>query len=200
MEQLLQPVASWLPEGRSGRVVVERFTVSKEDAAFDSIRSGRRCVLPGTYTRLMVGDHLMMSDTPAELSDHWKPADKARGRVLIHGLGLGCIADACLRKPEVEHVTVVDLSPDVIALVAPPLIARHGAERATVIQGDAYTYKPAPTRFAVVWHDIWPSLCTDNLEGMARLHRRFARRADWQGSWGKELLRYRRSQERRMGW
>jgi hypothetical protein len=41
---------------------------------------------------------------------------------------------------------------------------------------------------------------TDNLEDMHKLHRRFGRRADWQGSWGRSFLEHVRRQEQRMGW
>ena len=36
-----------------------------------------------------------------------------------------------------------------------------------------------------------------NLAEMTRLKRRFARRADWQGCWGEELLRAQKRREQR---
>jgi hypothetical protein len=40
----------------------------------------------------------------------------------------------------------------------------------------------------VAWHDVWANICEDNLPLMARLHRRYGRRVNWQGSWSKEVV------------
>ena len=88
-----------------------------------------------------------------------------------------------LDKPEVEHVTVVELSKDVIALVAGHYKARYG-DRLTVVHADALDWKPPKgARYDAVWHDIWPDICGDNWETMKRLHRKYGRRCDWQNSW-----------------
>ncbi len=47
----------------------------------------------------------------------------------------------------------------------------------------------------MAWFDIWDDLCTDNLEQMKILHRKFARKAAWKGSWGKEFLQYQKLRE-----
>jgi hypothetical protein len=63
------------------------------------------------------------------------------------------------------------------------------AGRLTIHHGDALTYKwPVGTRWTVAWHDIWDTICEDNLPDMNRLHRRFGRRVDWQGSWCRDLI------------
>jgi hypothetical protein len=31
-------------------------------------------------------------------------------------------------------------------------------------------------RYDMVWHDIWDDICSDNLEGMAKLHRKYGDR------------------------
>jgi spermidine synthase len=133
-----------------------------------------------------------MSDTPAEQDDHREFVQRARGRILINGLGLGMVLQACLERRKwqsdeyaVEHATVVEISPAVIALVAPHYQARYG-DRLTIVQADALTWQPPKgERYAAVWHDIWPDICTDNLPQMHTLHRRYGRRADWQGSWAR---------------
>jgi hypothetical protein len=181
-----------VPEGQSGNWKVERFTVTGRDAEIERIRamfSGRR-VPEGTYTRLMRRGQVIMSDTPDEIRDHLEPIRRARGSVLINGLGLGVVLQAALNKPEVRHVTVVEKSPDVIKLVAWHYYERFGYDRLTVVEGDAFDWKiPKGARFDVVWHDIWDNLCADNLREMSVLHRKFGRRTDWQGSWGRELCR-----------
>ena len=79
-----------VPEGESGDCKVERFTISKEAASMSLFRyGGERAPRPGTYTRLIVNGHLMMSDTDAEMRDHWEPIRRANGHILINGLGIG---------------------------------------------------------------------------------------------------------------
>lgn len=178
-----------VPVAASGQWRVEKFAVTPELARLDAIRSRGRSIRPGDYTRLMRGGCVVMSDTPAEMSDHWAAVHKAKGRVHINGLGLGMVLNACLLKPEVEHATVVEKSPDVIAMVAPHYRDKFG-DRVTIIEADALEYRPAKgRRLGMVWHDIWDYICADNLEQMKALHRRWGRFTEWQGSWGRELLR-----------
>lgn len=182
-----------VPEASAGSYRVERFTVSPEAAEFDAMRAafrGGRSVPAGTYTRLMCGGRLWMSDTPDEISDHVHFMRRAEGRVLIHGLGLGMVARGCAIGGKVTSLTVVEFSPEVIALVGPWLhdvCAAHGVAL-EVIEGDAMTWQPAKgLRWDAAWHDIWENISAGNLADMKRLHRRFARRASWQGSWARGM-------------
>jgi hypothetical protein len=187
-----------------------------------------RGVPEGTYTALKCGGRTIMSDTPDEIRDHLgaiAEAERYGGHVLINGLGLGMVVAAVLnaerhceecsgyphrgectcepvaaKRYTVDKVTVIENSPDVIALVGPTLTERYG-DRLEIIEADAFTYKPPKgIKYSVVWHDIWPDLCTENLKTMGTLHRRYGRRCDWQGSWGKELLRHHRRQEKATSW
>jgi spermidine synthase len=136
-----------------------------------------------------------MSDTPAELEDMYYFVYHAKGKVLINGLGLGAAVQAVLSKPEVEHVTVIEISEDVIKLVADHYLKRYG-DRLTIIHADALTWQPPKgQKFDTVWHDIWDSICTDNLEEMGRLHRRYGKRAAWQASWCREQCEYYRGRD-----
>lgn len=183
-----------VPEGQSGNCRVEKFVATAEDEKFERLRcafsfsSRGRMVRAGEYTRLIVGGNTMMSDTPYEINDQRAIISYAKNHVLINGLGLGITAELCLNKPEVSKVTVVELNPDVIKLVSPYLTAKYG-ERIEIIQADAFEYKPRKgSRFGAVWHDIWLGICEDNLPDMHRLHRKYGRLADWQGSWGRHYI------------
>lgn len=200
-----------LPESTSpdGIWSVRRFTVDKEAAAWERVRAfqhGGRYVPEGTYTQLLRKGTVVMSDTPDELCDHWSLFSEAverGGRVLVHGLGLGCLIRPLLAIGAVEQVTIKELDPRVIALVAPHYLAlaEAGGGRLVIEQGDAYQWKPARgERWSIVWHDVWDNLCSDNLAEMGKLHRRFGRRCDWQGSWGRAWCEYQRDRERRAGW
>jgi len=194
-----------VPEGKSGYWTVERMEITEQEASFAGIRamfnSGRGSIQAGSYTRLTYGSSIVMSDSPDELRDHRSVVQAARGNGLIQGLGLGVVLQACLDKtPWVEHVTVIERSEDVIALVAEHYQKRYG-DKLTIIHADAFEWKPPRgVHYDFVWHDIWTDLCTDNLADMAKLHRKYGKRCDWQGSWGKEFLKMEQRREKRNGW
>lgn len=178
-------VESIVPEGSSGSWRVRRVDITAEQAALANVKCPWRPTAPGRFTELLHGGQLVMVDSHIEYRDHFPLRIHARGRVLLHGLGLGMAAKLCLDKPEVEHVLVVERSPDVIALVAPHY-ERAYPGRIAVVQADALTWRPpASARWDAVWHDIWPDISRKNLPEMHLLHRRFGRRAKWQGSWAR---------------
>lgn len=176
---LIKPVD--IRSGTKGPWTVERFEVKDDDIASIRAKLQGRPVYEGTYTRLMHERRgVVMSDTPAEMTDHCVFISKAKGHVLINGLGIGMCLAAVLRKKEVTKVTVVELEQDVIDLVWP----NYASDRCEIFCCDAFEYQPPKgIRYGAVWHDIWDSICSDNLSGMHRLHRKYGRRTDWQGSW-----------------
>lgn len=193
-----------VPVGKSGDWEVSRFKISKADAARHNLREvihgGRRTIKEGVYTKLTRSGKIIMSDTPAELEDHWAPARRAKddwttmldqpfhgtrnpNNILVNGLGLGVVAQAILDEPTVSHLTVVEKSCDVIFLVGKHYEKKYG-DRLTIVLADALKWKPPKgKRYSVVWHDIWDDICVDNLPEMHKLHRKYGRRCDWQGSW-----------------
>lgn len=177
----------FVPDGTSGDWAVETFTVSDSEATSANINQ-----LPfyhikaGTYKRLRQNKTVVMSNVPFEKKTNLQFFQKAKGNVLINGLGLGMVLSAILTKKEVTSVTVVEISKDVIDLVAPSFL--HD-KRVKIIHADSLTFVPPKgIIYDAVWHDIWPDVCKDNLEDMKRLHRKYGRRAKWQASWSRELL------------
>jgi spermidine synthase len=117
--------------------------------------------------------------------------------VLIGGLGIGMVLNAVLLKDEVEHVTVIELEPDVIKLVGPHYEAKFG-DRLTIIQADVMQWLPPKgTVFDLAYFDIWPDICTDNLKDITALKRRWVRRAKVRLFWVEGLLRYQAGREKR---
>lgn len=194
-------VVSRIPVGKSGDWSIEKFTVKEGSAKLHQLQclfsgQGARGIDPGDYTRLVCkGRGVIMSDTPAECRDFSYFVREAHGSVLVNGLGLGCVVQALLDKPDVTDVTVIEIEQDVIDLVAPHL--RN--PRLTVIRADAYEWKPPPGRtWDFCWHDIWDDICTDNLPLMAKLHRKYARRCHVrQDSWARAEVKSLRRQDRR---
>lgn len=179
-------VADLVPEGASGAWTVRRVTIGRMEAALATAQCPRRPTRPGTFTELRRGGALVMVDSWTEFREHLPLLERASGRVLLNGLGLGMAARLCLENPSVAHVTAVEISADVVSLVAPHL-ERAYPGRFSVVHADALTWRPpGGSRWNAVWHDIWPEIGPGNLPQMHLLHRRFGRRARWQGSWARD--------------
>jgi hypothetical protein len=179
-----------IPEGKSGDWSVTKFTVTEDQAKLENMRlafkgQSRRVIPPGTYTRLIHGRSVVMSDTPAEAWEHLRLYRAAHGDVLLNGLGLGFCLSALLRKDSVQTLTVIEKSDDVLKLVAPSITD----PRVTIIHADATIWRPQKgVRFDCVWHDIWTNICGDNKKQMTMLRRAYGRRTGWQSCWSEEYL------------
>lgn len=177
-----------VPCGQKGPWKITERVITEDEARFDNIRamingSGFMSVDPGTYKVLYRNGTVVMSNTQMEQRTNAEFVSRAIGHVLINGLGLGMVLTAILKKPEVTHVRVIEISKDLISLVG-----RHfkNDPRVEIIHANALEYKPAKgERFNAVWHDIWDTISEDNLPDMKLLHRRYGRISDWQGSWAR---------------
>ncbi len=185
-----------VPNGTSGNWKVEDFEISKESAKFNNMRarfSDGRFIKAGFFKRLMRGGEVIMSNTPSEINDHYNFIRIAKiygGNVLINGLGLGVVLKEILTSDKIKTITVIEKSQDVINLVADTYLADT---RVTIIHADAFDWKPPKgTRYDTAWHDIWDSIYSGNVPEMTRLHRKYGRRTDWQGSWCKSECQRRR--------
>jgi len=126
-----------------------------------------------------------MSNTELELIQHRAAIRRASfgGTVLACGLGLGCFARACLAFDAIERVDVVELSPDVVALVAPSLAEHIADGRLVIHQGDALDFDPSGSWWDVVWLDIWARGSPGHTPESDALRQRLAPHAAWVGSW-----------------
>lgn len=174
-----------IPYTENGIYKIEKFTVEHTD--FHSLFLGRNVPVGETFTRLKRGSIVVMSDTPAEMRDHIFALHKATGSCLINGLGIGMLLKNILLKPDVTDVTVIEISREVIEMVGP----HYNDERVTIIHANALEYKsPKGKRYQMVWHDIWDYISADNLPEMHKLHRKYGKKADWQGSWCRAQCEY----------
>ncbi len=172
-----------VPEGKSGDWEVLRFTPDEAGIALTNLNTPSRSIGEGPYTRLTCRGSVVMSDTPAELRDLYPLRRRTKGRMLFNGLGLGVAVQGALDQSAVEHVTVVEISQCVIALVGEHYLRRYG-DRLRIVCADAMAWQPPKgICYDTVWHDIWPTICGDHWPEMKKLHRRYGRRCEWQGSW-----------------
>jgi hypothetical protein len=186
-----------------GRAEICHHQVTELESAMSAFRPGTFCP-PGLIAQLLVDGGLVMSDTRMERLSNYEVVQEARGQVLIAGLGLGMILHPILAKPEVEHVTVVELVPDVISLIGPTLPATYRQNRWTLQEGDIKTWRPPDgTRYDVIYFDIWPDICVDyyqEMKDLVKAFRRYRRPGAWVRCWSVEEIRDRLRQEAAYGW
>ena len=183
-----------IPEGSLGEASVTHFEVTPEDAQFTLLRAvakGRpqEFVYPGHYARLQVRHCLMMTDTQMERKTNAEFLRRARGKVLVAGLGLGMILHPILQADDVTSVLVVEKYKDVIDLVGPHVRQFPGADtKLKIVQGDIFEWKPdlSDLPFNSIYFDIWACQSPDTLVEMKKLHRRAAKwkaPGCWVASW-----------------
>lgn len=141
------------------------------------------------YTRLLIDGQLWMTDAEFEhRTNSW--VYTATGDVLIGGLGLGFVLPLLLVNKSVSSVTVLELSPDVIHLVAPQL--KH--KKLSVIQADVLTWEADKgTKYNCIFLDIWPNVPNgDDRKAIIDLklrYRRFQRTGGWTRAWCEDFTR-----------
>lgn len=197
-----------IPEGEVGTARTSYIQLSKEDVFIDNLHNifngfSQGVVEPGKYTRLHVNGTLYMSDTPMERQSNSWFVSRANGRVLIAGLGIGLVLPPILAKENVSEVVIVERSQDVIDLISP----HFDSPKLKIIQADVFEWKPAKgEKFDTIYFDIWPDVCTDNLEQIAKLHQRFkfyvnrTNSEAFMDSWQRDFLKYERRREKNSLW
>lgn len=189
-----------VPEGKSNEVEISDIVVSEQEASFGrlraSIHGGSSGIRAGTYSGLYRNGDLWMSNTPDEARDHlhflYTCEAESAERVLVNGLGLGMVVYALLHLPSVQHIDVVDIDADVIALVKPfyDALSHDQGKILTIYHDDAYTITwPRNTRWDGAWHDVWQHISLENVPYMTDLHRKYGRRVRFQDSWKRDELR-----------
>jgi len=143
---------------------------------FDEVTLLRRA----TLATLHLGGEVVMDDGAVELRRHLPIWLAARGRVLVSGLGLGCVVRGLLASPLVDLVDVIEIDRHILRAVGPEF---EGNPRVRLHHGDALSFEwPAEARWDVAWHDIW---CDGS--GLQVLHAqllaRYQGRAARQGAW-----------------
>lgn len=127
------------------------------------------------------GGYTVMDDSDREIRRHMAAILAAKGRVLKTGLGFGCFVRACLQKPDVDHIDVVEIDREVIDHFGKPFM---GDPRVTIHHADAFEFPLEGKHWNLGWHDIY---CDAN-EGLQELHvkllLRYETHCDAQGAWG----------------
>lgn len=108
---------------------------------------------------------IWMSPTIAEQRSMQEDIDKATGKVLTFGLGIGYYSYMCLIKENVESVTIVEFNPDVIALFKKYILPQFPQDKKIeIIEGNMYDYYNVAflSKFDYIFVDVWK----DNDDGL----------------------------------
>ncbi len=178
-----------VPAGRCGVAEIRHQPMSEVMCALLAAQKGWRSWDRGGVNVALVihgaeEEVAMMSDMRFERESCAELLQRARGRVLIAGLGLGMILHPLCIKPGVERITVVEQLQDVIDLVGPTLAQYQNLQ---IVRGDIFSWlPPAGTRYDTIWFDIWPGWGAGILPEIAKLHvrfRPFLSAGGWMESW-----------------
>lgn len=110
------------------------------------------------FPALLENDRVWMSIVMSEIESMEEGIRAAHGQVVTYGLGLGYYAFMAARKPEVEKVTAVELSPDVIHLFKKHILPQFPhPEKIEIVEGDAYAFlqHQEDAAFDVGYADFW---------------------------------------------
>ena len=125
---------------------------------------------PYHATFLWQDDEVWMLDAPSEMNTMEPYARKAKGKVLTFGLGIGFYVYMALLNEQVESVTIVERSPEVIQLFNRVLRPQFPQNKfIEIVQGDAFDYFNENTlnQYDSVFVDIWQS----NEDGLVMMER-----------------------------
>lgn len=184
--------ADAIPAGECGLWTVQKFTWEQIKFA---VREEQKLVEipPGAYTYLFrltdatlhkPPGECVMHDTPDELVTHLDFMLRARGDVLVTGLGLGCVVRGLLANPQVRSVKVIERDPAVLQLVEPYM---PKTERLAIVHAEAETWIDNNNeKFTCAWHDVWTDTAAGE-EHLALKHNRLLigmrQRVEMQGAW-----------------
>lgn len=175
---------------QEGEAVIKRNYVDHKDEFYHNLGCDEyfQKIKQGHYAVLFVNGELMMSDTPMERRTNEEFVNHANGRVMIAGLGLGMIVFPLLERE------------DVITLVS----QKVSHPKVKIIQGDIFEVKlNKGEKFDTIYFDIWPSISSENLSEMTKLHHKFKNFLNrdnprrWMSSWTHKYLQKKRRREKK---
>ena len=134
--------------------------IKKVRAVLDIAQGRRRGTVsfdgPVHIPILMDSDKVWMSLTPMEVFSQRSGLRKAKGRVLIAGLGMGWLTSRVLSKKSVKSVTQVEMIPEVMSFFGGPL---SDSKKLELVEGDIWSLLDNELDiqdYDTILFDIWP--------------------------------------------
>lgn len=111
---------------------------------------------PFSYSALFEGKDLWMSLNPNEINTMAPSIEKAKGRVLVLGLGMGYITYMLSNKKNVTSITVVERNKENIALFKKHLLPLFpNKAKITIIEDDAINFVKHYFKYDYIFADLW---------------------------------------------
>ena len=114
-----------------------------------------------SYLALTEGNNIWMSLNPNEIETMKPFIAKAKGDVLVLGLGMGYVPFMMAIKPEVKSITIIEKDPEIIALFNSLLYPHFkNKEKINIVQDDAVAFtsrKVNQYKYDYIFADLWHS-------------------------------------------
>lgn len=115
-----------------------------------------------SFPVVMEGEQEWMAIKPNEIETMRQPIDRAAGRVVTFGLGMGYYAFMVSEKPEVKTLTIVERDENVIALFREYILPQFPQkDKIDIIRQDAFEFVAERMAgagydhaFVDLWHDV----------------------------------------------
>lgn len=132
-----------------------------------------------TWETIDTMGEIVMEDSARELKKHLPIWMKARGRVLVTGLGLGCVVRGLLANRDVDRIEVVEIDKKIARVLGAEFV---GNPRVGMTVGDAME-TDFPGTFDFAWHDLWAEKAAELQMMHAKLIHQWKPRCGPQGAW-----------------
>ena len=111
-----------------------------------------------SYLALTEGNNIWMSLNPNEIETMKPYINKAKGDVLVLGLGMGYVPFMLALKSEVKSITIVEKDSDIISLFKSLIYPGFkNKEKIKIVEDDAINYVRKQNEFDYIFADLWHS-------------------------------------------
>ena len=111
-----------------------------------------------SYLALTEGNNIWMSLNPNEIETMKPFINKAKGNVLVLGLGMGYVPFMMANKPEVKNITIIEKDPEIVGLFNTLIYPNFkNKEKIKIIEGDAINFVKKPNKYDYIFADLWHS-------------------------------------------
>ena len=111
-----------------------------------------------SYLALTEGNNIWMSLNSNEIETMKPYIAKAKGNVLVLGLGMGYVPFMMALKPEVKTITIVEKDPEIIGLFNSLIYPNFkNKEKIKIVEDDAINCTRKQNKFDYLFADLWHS-------------------------------------------
>lgn len=111
-----------------------------------------------SYLALTEGNNIWMSLNPNEIETMKPSINKAKGHVLVLGLGMGYVPFMMALKSEVKSIIIIEKDPEIIGLFNTLIYPSFkNKEKIKIIEDDAINYVRKNNKYDYIFADLWHS-------------------------------------------